>query len=380
MISIYKKLGVKTFINAAGTYTILGGSRMSKKTLDDMTNAAQYHVEIRELQQTIHHKIAEITNNEAAYISNGAASGIYLAIAACISLKKKKPFHYIHQEEIKKLEVITNRAHRTPYDRGILDTGVQLVEIGYPNIILPASEVELRNSITPNTVAIFHVEGGSGGWQPSGGLALESSIKIAKEFNIPIIVDAAAQLPPKENLWKFTKKGADVVLFSGGKDICGPQSSGLILGAKKIINLITDLGFPNYSIGRMMKVGREEIVGLYSAIKQYIDHDEEQRLQWCENQINILQSSLSTSKLFVIERHFPNEAGQPIPRGFVRLYDNSKITTQKLCKLLISKDPAIYVGCEGSEGIYINPMTLKDGEIQTICEQLIEIEKIIIKS
>lgn len=375
MSNIYNKLNVKTFINAAGTYTVVGGSRMSEKTLQDMVDAARNHVEIRELQRIVHEKLAKLTNNEAAYISNGAACGIYLTIAACVSLKEKKLFNYISKERLQELEVITFRSHRNPYDRGIKEVGVKLVELGYPNIILPATKEDLDNTITKNTIAIFFVAGSEGSWVPAGGLTLEDTLEISKRKNIPVIVDAAAQLPPVENLWNYTQMGADIALFSGGKDLKGPQASGLIVGKKTIINEITKVGFPNYSIGRMLKVGREEIVGLYSAVEQYVTSDHSQRLRWCEEQIELLRVTLESSQLFKIIRTFPNEAGQPIPRAFVEIQNNELLSPSLLQEMLFEGVDSIFTTSENKNGVYINPMTLNKDEINVIINKFQHIEQ-----
>lgn len=372
---IYDRLGVQKFINAAGTYTIIGGSRMSKKTLEDMADAAASHVEIRKLQKKVHKKLAEITNNEAAYVCNGAACGIYLSVAACIAIKEGKNFNYIPVERVREMEVITFSAHRNPYDRGVQELGAKIVQIGYPNIILPATSEDLENAITENTAAIYYAVGSDGGWVPKGGLSFEETIKIAKEKNIPVIVDSAAQVPPVENLWYYTENGADVALFSGGKDLRGPQASGLIVGKKNLVYEVTKVGFPNYGIGRMLKVGREEIVGLYSAVKQFVNMDHEARKIWCEDQIKQLQEAFLKSDLFQVDRTYPNEAGQPIPRAFVHILANNRLTAEKLRQLLMEGEYGIYTTSEERNGVYINPMTLQEGEMSIILEKFKEIEQ-----
>ncbi|SKC86303.1 aminotransferase class V-fold PLP-dependent enzyme [Maledivibacter halophilus] len=371
---IYDRLGVKKFINAAGTYTAIGGSRMSKKTLEDIADAAASHVEIRELQKNIHEKLAELTKNEGAYICNGAAAGLYLSIAACIASKEGKAFNYIPIAKIMEKEVVTFSAHRNPYDWSIKQLGAKIIQIGFPNIILPATAEDLENAITDNTVAVYYAAGSEDGWIPKGALSFEATVKVAKERNIPVIVDSAAQLPPVENLWNYTKQGADIAIFSGGKDLRGPQSSGLIVGRKKLIDIITKIGFPNYGIGRMLKVGREEIIGLFSAVEQFVNMDHEKRRNWCEDEIKRLQEAFNRSNLFKIDRTYPNEAGQPIPRAFVNIIDNNRLKAKKLQELLMEGEYGIYTNSEDRNGVYINPMTLQEGEMNIIIDRLKEIE------
>lgn len=372
-MSIYDELGVQKLVNAAGTYTIIGGSKMSEGTIRAMKEASESHVEIRKLQSIVHKKLAEITKNEAAYISNGAAAGLFLSVAAAVALKYQKPFYYLSEEEIGKSEVIVFKAHRNPYDWSIKELGVKFREICYANNILPATTTDVLQAINENTVAIYYVASETKGWISDGFLSFDEVVNSVKEKNIPIIVDAAAQLPPLENLWRFNERGAAVTLFSGGKDLKGPQSSGLIVGKKYFVDQIINVGFPNYGIGRMLKVGREEIAGLYNAIKEYINLDHDKFRAWGEEQIKLLDDKLKDSKCFHVERSFPNEAGQPIPRAFIRIKNNI-ISPEKLRERLMSFEVGIYTMSEGRDGVYINPMTLNDNEISYIIKCFMTIE------
>lgn len=371
MKDIYEELGVRTFINAAGTYTIAGGSRMSEETLETMKSAASHFVMIKEFQQKIHSEIARLTKNEAAYISNGAATGLYLAIAAAIQQKHGKcRFYYMDHDVIKSYNIVMFKSHRNPYDLVIGHLGAEYRELGFPNIISPVTAEDVYNAIDENTAAFYYAEAN---WTAPGTLCLTDVIKIAGEKNIPVIVDAAAQLPPVENLWKFGQLGATATLFSGGKDLCGPQSSGLIVGKKEFLNIVNTLGFPNYGIGRMMKVGREEMAGLYSAVRQYIEMDHDKRREWCEKQVEMIIQAFSESELFLPERSFPNEAGQPIPRAYIKVNDKF-MSVEKICKLLLEGVQSIYVNGDG-QGFFINPMTLEEGETEIVIEALKRIER-----
>ena len=365
-MSVYNELGVKGIINAAGTYTALGGSRMSEETITAMGEAARDFVPIRELQARAHDALAKLTRNEAAYICNGAATGIYLAVAAGAEKLIGKRFAYIGKDEIAKLNVVLYKAHRNPYDLVVAHIGMQYRELSFPNIILPPTEEDLKNAIDANTAAVYYT---TTSWAAPGALPLENVITIAKEKNVPVIVDAAANLPPVDNLWNYTAMGADAVLFSGGKDLAGPQASGLMVGSKVFIDIVTSIGFPNYGIGRMMKVGREEIAGLYSAVKQYVSKDHNARLKWCEEQVQMLITALAGSKNLQAKRCFPNEAGQPIPRAFVAVSAGG-ITCEDVQQHLLSHDPPIHAYNEGLNGVFINPMSLKDGEMEIIIECL----------
>ena len=373
-MNIYEHIGLNPLINAAGTYTAIGGSKISENTAKAMIDASKSFIDIRELQKNVNEKIAKLTNNEAAAICNGAASGIYICCAACISLLYNKSYNYISKENIEKSEFIVFRSHRNPYDWGLKLMNVKIVELGFPNIIMPVSEEELEANINENTAGIFFAYSGSNGWIADGELSLEKTIEIANKHKVPVIVDAAAQLPPKENLWKLTKDlGATAALFSGGKDLRGPQSSGLIVGKKYFVDWFVKLNFPNYGPGRMLKTGREEIIGLYNAIKEYMENDEEKRLKWCESEVQKLIDYSKTSLLFDISRSFPNEASQPIPRALINL-KNNYITLDIIVKKLLEMSPSVFTALERGK-LFISPTCLEEGEIEIIINHLQKIEK-----
>jgi L-seryl-tRNA(Ser) seleniumtransferase len=369
---IYDKLNITPMINAAGTYTMVGGSRMSEKTLKDMAEASRAHVDIKELQTTVNQRLAELTNNEAACVCNGAASGLYLAAATCVAKKAGKPFNFLSMSEIGDYEILMFSAHRNPYDWSIRQLGVKLKEIGYPNTIYVANSDDLRNSINHKTAGIFFMFSNPGGWIAEGGMDIESTIKVAKEKEIPVIIDAAAQVPPVENLWRLTQAGATAALFSGGKDLRGPQSSGLIVGKKDFLATFTEINFFNYGIGRMLKIGREEIVGLLSAVEQYVNMDHSKRNEWVEKQIQVLIDFSGSSKLFNIVRAFPNEAGQPMPRAEI-LLKISDITLEQISKFLRDGSPSIFTFVDRGH-LFINPMTLFEGETEEIINRLKKME------
>ena len=251
-MSIYKRLGIRTVINGNATLTRLGGSIMPPEVVAAMADAAKHFVDIIELQKRVGEEIAKLTHNEAAYVSCGAAAALTLSTAACITgldpdTREKLP----HLDPSMKSEVIVHRHGRVGYDFAVRQVGVTFVEIGDEN---GTTSDELENAITEKTAAIFYFANPTREhlWVP-----YEEAIAIAKRHNVPLIVDAAAQLPPPENLWRFTQMGADLALFSGGKGLCGPQSSGLIVGKESLIEAIAFNGPPHPFIGRGMKVEKK---------------------------------------------------------------------------------------------------------------------------
>lgn len=357
MQDIYDALGVKKLIDAAGTYTIVGGSRMSAESLQAMNQAAAHHVLIRELQAAVHQKIAQLTKNEDAVITAGAIVGVYLCMAGCVSRKFGKALKLISKEDIANSEVIMFRAHRNPYDRGLELLGVKVVELGYPNNIDIVSEEALENAITDRTVGMLYLPSTDGGWVPPGALGLEKTLAICKRHDVPVVVDAAAQLPPKKNLWYFTEElGASAVCFSGGKDLKGPQTTGVVLGKKEFLRWVKENNFPNYGIGRMHKVGREELAGIYMAVKQYVEHDEAARLEAAEAMVRSYVEAFGPEDAFHFERAYPNEAGQPLPRAKL-IITKAGLTAESIRDLLFNLDRAVFSMVENGY-LYINPYTL----------------------
>ena len=376
-MDIYEELGVKKLINAAGTYTAVGASMMKEETLKNMTAAANSYVDVEELLKTVNQKIADITHNEGAFVCNSCSTAIYLTAAAFVADKYKRPFKYISDEDVRKCEFVGIWNQHIPYDHAIEQLGVKMKFIGYTNPQGELSERDLEMAINDNTVGIYFAPRTPLGYIGKNCMNLENAIRVSQKMKVPILVDAAAQLPPKSNLWEFTRMGADVVTFSGGKDLAGPQASGLALGKKKYMNLLAETGFPNYSAGRIMKIGREEIIALYTAVKLYMENDEEQRLLWCENEVKKLKHLLWDSKMYRVERCWPNQAGQPLPRSFVNVETNE--LAEKVRQMLMEFTPGVFCFTEHMSGIFINPMCLNEGDTEYIAQKLLEIEKILNK-
>ena len=243
-MGIYEELGVPPVINAMGTFTIYGGSKMSPQTLRDMQEAAASFVDIRLLQRRLSQAVAELTHNEAAYICGGASCGVYPSLLAAIAKKRGKKVRHLSREDFYRSEVILFRSHRNPYDIVLDQLGVKLVELAYPNHSLKDPCGDILAAVTPDTAAVYYLESG---WVSPGAPALSDVIQAARTARIPVVLDAAAMLPPVENLWAYTAAGVDLAVFSGGKDLRGPQSSGLIVGSLAPVSY-THLTLPTNSL------------------------------------------------------------------------------------------------------------------------------------
>ncbi len=309
-MDVYQQLGVRRVINADATLTRLGGSLMPSEVIDAMREAAGSFVDMYELQEVVGKRLAELTGNEAAYVSTGAAAGLVLTTLAAMTDGDLQIIgRLIETGEAPKNEVIIHRVHRIPYDPAIRLAGARIVDVGNRLQTFPW---ELEAAITPRTAMIFY---SAGDHLASGALPLSRTVEIARSYGIPVVVDAAAQLPPTENLWRFTREfGADAAVFSGGKDFHGPQASGLIVGSEKMIAAIAVNGAPHQRLARPMKVGKEEMIGLLTAVERYVAEDWRERAQRYEETVGRWVEHYREVPSITASRVFPNEAGQPTPR------------------------------------------------------------------
>ena len=368
-MNIYEKLGIRKVINGNATLTRLGGSIMPPEVVEAMVEASRAFVDIVELQKRVGEEIAKLTHNEAAYVSCGAAAALTLSTAACItgldSIKREK---LPHLDETMKSEVIIHKHGRVGYDFAIRQVGVKLVEIGDENGTTPE---ELKAAINEKTAAIFYFANPGREWR---WLSYEKGIEIAKKHGVPLIVDCAAQLPAPDNLWRFTQMGADLAMFSGGKGLNGPQSSGLTVGRKDLIEAMAFNGPPNPFIGRGMKVGKEEMVGLLAAVKRYVNLDHDKLMQSYEDGVVYFAEEFADVKGIEVRRSFPSEAGQPMPRTEI-IFDEDRlgITRNQILQQLKDGEPSIDIAGSGQNGVLINGQTLMPGEEEIIARRLKEI-------
>lgn len=366
-MGVYEELGVPRVINAMGTYTIYGGSKMSAQTIQDMNDAASSFIDLNLLQKKAGEAIARMTGNEAAYICNGAAAGIYLGLLATVALHHGKKIRYLTRQDFNDSEIIVFRSHRSPYDIVLEQLGVSIVELAYSNHSLVSPKEDIEAVISDRTAAIYFLESG---WVAPGAPSLVLTASVARKHRLPVILDAAAMLPPADNLWNFTRTGASLAVFSGGKDLCGPQASGLIVGRKDLIDLLLESAFPRHGYGRFLKVGKEEIVGLYSALCQYLSSDTDSRIQAAEDQVKSACLLLNEHPCYHAVRSYPNEAGQPIPRVLIDIC-HSRVDERQILKYLSELTPPVIAAAAGKQSFYLNPMTLSETEMDWICHQLL---------
>lgn len=366
MIS-YEDLGVAPLINADAHLTALGGSTMPDEVIAAMQRASKSFVDVVELQERVGRRIADLTHNEACYVSSGAAAGIVLSVLACrtgddIRLISQLP------ERPSKREVIIHSSHHIPYDPAVKLAGGQLITIGNALQTFPW---ELEAAITDRTAAVLFV---AGAHLSGGTLSLEDTVRIAHRERIPVIVDAAAQLPPTENLWHFTRNdGADIALFSGGKALGGPQPSGLILGRADLIQACAENGAPHQRFARAMKTGKEEMLGLLAAVDRYLKLDHDSLGRHHEQTVANWIDQLDGIAGLAAHRAYPNEAAQPIPRLRLRLDATAcSVSAADLVKKLRAGHPPIAVAFDPPDAVLVTPDMLHPDDEETIGRRLRE--------
>ena len=268
-------LGVKSWINAATWSTTLGGSVMEPEVVEAMAEVASCWVSLIELLDKAGERVAQLTGAEVAYITSGAAAGITLAAAACMTGIDPAKILRLPCTEGMKNEIILQRTQDNFFTNCFRVSGAKIVEVGHAYPVWPQPHM-IEYAVNDKTAALAYVN--SYHCSPRGNVSIEDVLRIARKHELPVIVDSASLLPPVCNLKKFVDLGVDLSIFSGGKGICGPNDTGIILGAgsrgKELIEAVKLNSNPYESIGRGFKVSKEQIVGLVAALELFLKRDE----------------------------------------------------------------------------------------------------------
>jgi L-seryl-tRNA(Ser) seleniumtransferase len=363
---IYADLGVRRVINAATTLTALGGTVLPDEVVEAMASASRSCVDMDELQLAAATRLAELTGNEDAYVSAGCAAGIALTVLAAITGGRPEVIARLPYDETLARNVVLHRAHRIPYDRAIELGGGHIVEVGN---VIQTFEWELAAALDEKTAAVFWV---AGSHLPQTTLSLKETVEIAHAHGVPVIVDAAAQLPPLENLTYFTVEcGADVALFSGGKALRGPQASGLVVGSPTLIEAVRANAAPRQRLARAMKVGKEEIAGLVAAVERYVALDHAALDNEWDEIVSTWAQGLADLDGVKVRRRSLNEAGQPVPRLEITLDpDVTRISAAALTAQLWDDTPRVAVLPGLANRVYVTPDTLVQGEAKMVMERI----------
>ncbi|MEO6844680.1 MAG: aminotransferase class V-fold PLP-dependent enzyme [Ginsengibacter sp.] len=330
----FEELGVTPIINATTTMTFLSGSRMLPEVMEAINSTSHHFANMYDLQDKVGEKIAQMLNCEAAMVTSGAAGAMTIGTAACITGKDPKKIDLLPPNlPGPKREVIIQKSHRYIFDRAILNNGVKMVEVEGPE--------EMEKAFTENTVMAHFFNAAR-----KSTITHENFVAIAKRHNIPTFIDAAADYPPKENLFRFQKIGFDLITFSGGKMLRGPQSAGLLFGRKDLIEAAKLNDSPHECpIGRPMKVNKEEIFGMYAALKIALETDDEEQLKEWNKRINHISKIVEQVNTVKAARRDNPGPANAFPGMNVTWDQNTvKISPEEVVEKLKKNKPSIVAG------------------------------------
>jgi D-glucosaminate-6-phosphate ammonia-lyase len=358
---IYDRIGVRTIINGRGATTAVGGTLMRPEVLAAMAEAARAFVVLDELNAKVGEKIAELTGAEAGCVTNGSAAGMALAAAACIAGTDPEKIRRLPDSEGMRNEIVIHRSHRINYDQMYRVGGAKLIEIGLPYETEPW---ELERAITEQTAAVAYHDSRNTG---PGALDFQTVVEIAHGRGVPVIVDAASTLPPVDHLRRWIRWGADLVIYSGGKGIRGPQDSGLLAGRKELIEAARLNGNPHAGIGRGMKVSKEAMVGLWVALDLFMQTDHEADYRAHKAQAETIAAGLADR---IDVRCEINADWEEWPAPIVRIFPRSgRWRPAAVRDALLASEPPIHVNVEHG-GVMISTHCLLPGQPEIIVDRL----------
>jgi L-seryl-tRNA(Ser) seleniumtransferase len=356
----FRELGVRPFINAAGTYTAMTASLMPKEVLDAIQYAAKHYVMLDELHDKVGQRIASLVRCEAAMVTSGAASALTLGTAAVLTGKDPQKIVDLPNLAGMKSEVIIQKSHRFGYDHAVRNCGVKLVEV--------ETAYELEKAVGEKTaLMVFYNNNNS-----VGQIRDEEFVRLGKKHGVPTFNDAAADVPPVDNLWKYTKMGFDLVTFSGGKGIRGPQSSGVLLGRKDLIEAARLNAPPNgNTVGRGMKVNKEEMLGLLVALELFVEKDHARERREYDKRAEAIRAAAASVPGVVAEVFVP-EVANNVPHIRVSWEGADEPAAAALVKAMKDGEPSI--GIRSEQGaLVLGVWMMWPGEEKVVARRLREV-------
>ena len=360
--SIYTdKLGMQPVINGVGTVTVLGGSIMPPEVVEAMVEASKHFIQLPELQRKVGERIAELLKVPAAMVSCGAASAITVATAACVAGGDRTKVARLPDTSGLKNEIVQQKSHRSGYEAQIDLVGTKTVWV--------ETREELNQAINERTAMLFFLNKAD----PLGQIKSKEWIQVGKERKVPTFNDAAADIPPVERLSKYVNDGFDLVAFSGGKGLLGPQGSGLLLGRKDLIEAAQYAISPYGGVGRGMKVGKEELMGLLAAVERYLKVDHAAERRKLESRAAQIIEKVSKIQGLTVLQHVP-EIANNVPHVLLEWQeDRLKLTSEELVRQLSAGNPPIMVSREEKGKIRISVWMMQGDEHRIVADRLKEI-------
>lgn len=358
---LFKELGVTPVINANVTMTYLSGSLMLPEVMEAINSTARDFANMYELQDKVGAKIAEMLQCEAAMVTSGAACAMTLGTAAAITGTDQELIKSLPHPPGPQREVVIQKSHRYVFDQAVRNTGVKLIEVEGTD--------EMEKAINKNTVMGLFFNAAR-----EHSITHEEFVAIGKKHNIPTFLDAAADVPPVENLFKYQKMGFDLVTFSGGKMIRGPQSAGLLFGRKDLIEAAKLNHSPHECpIGRPMKVNKEEIFGMYAALKEYLERDHEKEWQEWLDRIDRIAVQVKKVPTVKGETHVNEGPANAFPSLRLSWDQNQvKISPEQVADALKTSTPSIVTGGRG-DTLRIGVVLLREDQVDIVAGRVREI-------
>jgi uncharacterized pyridoxal phosphate-dependent enzyme len=366
--NVYQELGVTTIINGEGTMTTLGGSLIRPEVEQVMQLAAQNFVSIPDLEIAAGKRISEmlkLPQGYSALVTSGAAAAIQSGYAGILTGDNEALIQQLPDVTGMKSEVIIQKAHRNPFDHQVRGPGVKLIEI--------ETEDQLRRAVNPRTAALHFTNFANA----QGQIKVDQWVKLAKELQLPTLIDAAADTPPVSNLWEYANMGYDLITFSGGKAIRGPQCAGLLLGRQDLVHYAMLNSSPyEDTINRLAKVGKEEIVGMVKALELYLAEDHDAlNSEWWKRLDTVSQTVAQVPGVSV--KKFTPDIANHVPHIMITL-DAARIkgSSRDIAQELRGGSPSIVLSTgENHETnvITMNSFMLKPGEEKIIADRLGEV-------
>ncbi len=357
----FKELGLRTFINAAGTYTSMTGCLMPKEVSDAIVYGTSYYVNLDDLQDKVGERIAELVECEYATVTSGCFGAMSIAMAGVLCGNDASKVKQLPNTEGWANEVIIQEGHQIGYSQALTNVGAKIITV--------KTAKEMKAAISDKTAMLWYLNANT----ENGEVKWEEFLAIAKKYNIPTMIDCAADVPPVENLFRFTKMGFDMVTFSGGKGLRGPQSAGLLLGKRKYVEAARMHTPPRgETIGRGMKVNKEEVLGMLVALELYLGKDHDAEWKMWEYQIQLISDAALSVNGVETEIHVPPHANH-VPSLRISWNEKKvKISPPDFRKELMEGHPSIQtVG--GSDSVGITTWMMQPGQERIVAKRVKEI-------
>jgi uncharacterized pyridoxal phosphate-dependent enzyme len=358
----YDELGVTTVINCEGTMTMLGGSVLRPELEAVMGMAGHHFVSIPALEVAAGKRIAQMLKLPDGYtvlVTSGAAAAIQSGLAGILTRDNEAFIRQLPDLTGMKSEVIIQKSHRNPFDHQLRSTGVKLIEI--------ETAEQLRQAVNDRT-AMMHFSNFA---NATGQIKVEEWAKLAKQYNVPCMNDAAADTPPVSHLWDYTNMGYDLVTFSGGKAMRGPQCAGLLVGRKDLVAYALLNNCPHEdTLGRSQKVGKEEIIGMVKALELYLNEDHDALTREWQAQLELISHEL-TKVSGVTTSFFVPDIANHVPHMQITWDSRVPLEPRRVSEVLRNSKPSIVIGGgEGRPGLTMCSFMLQPGEDKIVANQL----------